>query len=113
MGKQVIFFATLIIIASLFQVSLFPFPFGIGLIIIWFLINGTKYLSLFILIFSYFIGVLSNMPIWLVFLSSSVSVSLFMFGRSYFPTRQSATVAFVIASFITWEFVFLIYLKVT
>ena len=103
MVKSLIIFILLIITASLIQVSLIPFPLALVLILIWFMQNGTKYISLIAFVFSFAIGVAANIPIWLVLLSTTTALALFMMGRSFLPTRTSVTIGLFVVSIITWE----------
>jgi hypothetical protein len=103
MGKSLVIFSLLIIAASLIQVSLISFPLALVLILIWFLQNGTKYISLLAFVFSFFLGVAANIPIWLVLLATTIALALFVLGRSFLPTRISVTIGLFVVSIITWE----------
>jgi len=103
MKAAVAIFVILIIAASLVQVSLVPIPLGLLLIFGWFWRNGTKYIITFSLVFSLFLASFSNLPIWLILLSTTLSLYLLVLGRSIFPARLPTTVGLVVISLVAWE----------
>ncbi|OGY21393.1 MAG: hypothetical protein A2126_03325 [Candidatus Woykebacteria bacterium GWB1_45_5] len=101
--KVEVLFIILLLIACLIQVSWVPIP--IGLLAIFWLVfrKGTKYIILPALIFSLSLAILSDIPAWLVLLTTSFSLYLFILGKSSLPSRLPLIGGLVIASLVVWE----------
>jgi len=103
MITSVLVFVVFIIVASLFQVSLVPVPLGLVVILVWFLLRGTKHIVWLILIFSILLATVANLSPWAVLLATSLSSYLFVFGKSFLPARVATTFGLLIISALAWE----------
>ena len=103
MNKDLVVFIFFIITSALVQTSFFPLPIGIALLLLWYLKKGFLHLILLAVIFSVSLGVLSNIPIWLVLLSTGLALYLFVFCKSLFPAKNWIHVLLFVASLVIWE----------
>ena len=99
-----IIFLSLLIFAGLVQVSFYTFPFGVVLIILWYYTQQTKNLELLVLIFSITLAVAANLSIWVVVAATTISLYLFILGKSFLPTRVLVNIFLVVGSLAAWEF---------
>lgn len=99
-----VIFLSLLIFASLIQVSFYTLPFGVVLIILWYHTQQTKNLGLLVLIFSITVAVAANLSIWVVVAATTISLYLFILGRSFLPTRVLVNIFLVVVSLAAWEF---------
>lgn len=96
-------FLVLLGFLTLVQVTFFPLPLGLLAILGWFLLKSPKYWWLYLLIFSTLLGVIANIPIWIVLLSTSASFYLFMGVRRILPANAASNIALIFASVLLWE----------
>lgn len=99
-----IIFLSLLIFAALVQVSFYTLPFGVVLIIFWYYTQQTKNLGLFVLIFSITVAIAANLSIWVIVAATTISLYLFILGRSFLPTRVLVNIFLVVGSLVAWEF---------
>ena len=99
-----IIFVSLLIFASLMQVSFYTLPFGVVLIMLWYYTQQTKNLELLVLIFSITLAVAANLSIWVVVAATTISLYLFIFGRSFLPSKMVVNIFLVVGSLAVWEF---------
>lgn len=99
-----IIFLFLLIFAAIVQVSFYTIPFGLMLIILWYHTQQTKNLELLVLIFSVTLGVAANLSIWVVVAATTISLYLFILGRSFLPAKVLVNIFLVVGSLVVWEF---------
>ena len=85
------------------QVTFLPIPLGLLAILGWFLFKSPKYLWLYLMMFSTLLGVIANIPIWIVLLSTSASFYLFIGTRRILPVNAGSSIALIFASIFLWE----------
>lgn len=90
-------------LSSLVQVSVIAIPFGILLILLWYLLNDIRHLVPLLLLFSLFLASLSNMNLGFVLLASSLSVAVFIISRDYLPHKLSINTALAVFTLLVWE----------
>lgn len=103
MITSVLVFIVFVIAASLIQVSLVPLPLGLAVILIWFILRGTKHIVWLILIFAIILATVSNLSPWAILLATTISSYLFIFGKSFLPDRPATTFGLLIISALAWE----------
>jgi len=96
-------FLVLLIFLTLLQMTFWPVAFGLIAILIWYLLKGSQYTLFYNLIFSTLLGLVANIPIWIVFLATLVSFYLFVGARQVLPARLVTSVVLILASLFTWE----------
>ena len=101
--SSVAIFLVLLIFLTLLQMTFWPVAFGLIAILIWYLLKGFQYTLFYIFIFSIMIGLIANIPIWIVFLATVVSFYLFVGARQVLPARFVTSVVLILASIFTWE----------
>lgn len=103
MSNSLLVFIFLIIVASLFQVSVLPIPFGILVLLTWFFTKGTEHFVLLALVFAVSLAAVSALPAFAILLSVSVSLGVLVIGRQFFPPNRPATVLLVLVAVGIWE----------
>lgn len=87
----------------LIQVTFLPLPLGLLAIFGWFLFKSPKYLWLYLLMFSTLLGIIANIPIWVVLLSTYASFYLFTRTRRILPANHGSAIALIFVSVLLWE----------
>ena len=96
-------FLGLLIFLVLLQMAFWPIAFGLIAILIWFLIKGSKHTLFYVLAFSTLLGLIANIPIWIVFLATLVSFYSFVGARQFLPARLGISIVLILACLFTWE----------
>jgi hypothetical protein len=112
MKTSIAIFVISLLAASLVQVSWVPIPLGLLLILGWFWRNSTKYITTLCFVFSLLLASFSDLPVWLILLSTTAGLYLFILGRFLFPARLPTTFGLVVASIVAWEAVLAGFLRV-
>ncbi|OGY23219.1 MAG: hypothetical protein A2172_02460 [Candidatus Woykebacteria bacterium RBG_13_40_15] len=101
--KELILFTILIVVASFIQVSILALPIGSFVVLFWFNINKTKHLIFFATLFSLVLAIISDLPVFLVLMSTTFTIGLFAALRSVLPSKNFIAYSLLVFSAISWE----------
>ena len=96
-------FVLVLIFTALLQVSVVALPLGMMLIILWYIKADTKNLGVLVLIFSISLAVVANISIWIIVASTTISLYLFILGRSFLPSKIGISFGLFAISLVVWE----------
>lgn len=103
MRNNLVLFAVAVIIAAILQVSVAPLPFGMLVILIWFLRQKEANLAFLVIIFSMSLAIVSNTPMWLILASTTVSLYLFVIAKAALPSKVGISLSLFFISLVAWE----------
>ena len=96
-------FVLVLIFTALLQGSVVALPLGMMLIILWYINRDTKNLGVLVLIFSISLAVVANISIWIIVASTTISLYLFILGRSFLPAKIGISFGLCAISLVVWE----------
>jgi hypothetical protein len=91
MKNLILIFLFLLLTASLFQVSVLPLPLGVLVILTWYLLKGTRDIVILAVFFSVVLANLTNIPSYLILLSSTLSIGFLAFTKQFSPSKMPIT----------------------
>ena len=103
-----VLFTTLLVLLTLLQTSFLPVPWGLLAILIGLVFKGFGHSLVYALIFSTLLGIIANIPIWIIFLATMVSLYLFIAARQIVPARFGLSLVSIVVSVSSWEIVTLL-----
>ena len=109
--KELAFFTGLVIIASFIQVSILALPIGIFVVLFWFKNNKTKHLVFLATLFSFALATMSDLPVFLVLLSTTVAIGVFAILKSALPSKTFIIYTLLVISAISWEALLVVSLR--
>lgn len=90
-------------VACFLQVSIVALPIGIIIVLAWFIWNKTEHLVLLATVFSLILGIVSDLPIFLILLSTTASIGIFAILKSALPSRLLVNVFLLVVAAASWE----------
>ena len=103
MNNHLFWFIIILFLGSLFQVGVAALPVGIAALFSWFLLKGTKHLIILMLLYTFFLASLTNIPGFGILLATSLALAFLITGRWYLPQKYGITAVLIIFGVFIWE----------